>query len=125
MENVLVKELNNEVVMGLRKATREDNWLELTCFIVNIIEEMEFGYTLAYATFEEYKNGKCFEDETAIYCNDEDACWDNLWKITGVQDEDDEYDALEKKFKTIHYAEGYNTLVFSLNDGRKFVALRM
>jgi Na+-transporting NADH:ubiquinone oxidoreductase subunit NqrF len=125
MENVLVKEMNNEVVMGLRKATREDNWLELTCFVVNIIEELEFGYTLAYTTFEDYKTGKCFEEGTALYCYDEDSCWDNLWKITGVQDEADEYDALEKQFKNIHYVESLNTLVFTLKNGNKFVALRM
>lgn len=127
MESVKVNGIiNGACGMSLiNKATREDNWLELTCFIVNIIEELEFGYTLAYATWEEYKSGDCFENETILYCNDENSCWNNLWKITGVAQEDNEYDALEKKFKTIHYAEGYNTLVFVLNNGSKFVALKM
>lgn len=127
MESVKVNEIiNGATGISLRnKATREDNWLELTCFIVNTIEELEFGYTLAYATWEEYKSGDCFENESVLYCFDEDSCWNNLWKITGVAQEDNEYDSLKKQFKTIHYAEGYNTLVFVLNNGSKFVALKM
>ncbi|OOM76601.1 hypothetical protein [Clostridium sp. BL-8] len=127
MKNVLVNEMNGmEVAMSLRKKmTLEDKWLEFTCFIVNTIEELEFGYTLAYSKWEEYKSGDCFEKETTLYSDDEDSCWNNLWKITGVALEDDEYETLHKRFKTIHYCENYNTLVFELTDNSKFVVFRM
>lgn len=112
--------MENKVVMSLRKRLEiEDKFIDFTCFLMNMIEmDEDAGFT----SLENYRLGAdCFERELVSYGFSEEEIYSQCFKVAGVKD----INELHDNFKNLHFCELYNTAVVEMQNGSKFVALRL